>query len=737
LESIYQIIIPMKKILLLAIFLCFNANAQNEVGKKVNELLSENATFRHFSVLTESNDISNNETKTVVEKATFAKINSSVVNEIVTNKYENLEIEIPYQSQTVIVQIYKVNLFAEDFHIDTDKAKNIAYNTGVYYRGIVKGDFKSVVSFNFFENELNAIISSDRLNNLVIGKLEKINNSSDYIIYSDSDMKVLNNYKCGTKESETNETNSVADRNVLSTRCVTMYFEIDNDLYQSNGNSTTTTNNWMTSVFNNVQTLYNNDGITVALKSTFIWTTLDPYDGIGTSSSDYLFKFNEVRPVFDGDVGQLVGVDSGGLGGVAVAINGLCTQDNFSYSDVNFAYSSVPTYSWTVQVITHELGHLLGSPHTHACVWNGNNTSIDNCAPQALGSSWEGGSCMTSPPTIPSGTVKGTIMSYCHLISGVGIKFSNGFGTQPKNRILTAVNGGPCLSTNCTTTCINTVSSINVTNSSSTSASFSWVDAGSTSWQVAVIPFNGTTPVWNNATTNSYTATGLTPNTYYRIRVRKSCGSGLIASDRQTVLLTPAAYCSGITLTDTGGTTSNYTDSETYVRTLIPNLANKRITLSFTEFSLELDYDYLHIYDGNSVSANEFSGPLGFTGTAIPGPFTSTAADGSLTLKFYSDGGVVDAGYVANVACLNALGTSKFNQIDFTYYPNPTNGIVKINSNTEITEITVYSITGQLLLEDKTKQLNSNINISAFAKGTYFFKVKFGEKESNFKIYKD
>jgi Metallo-peptidase family M12/Secretion system C-terminal sorting domain len=726
----------MKKIFLLITILSFSAYSQNEVGKKVAQLLTENTTFRHFSVLTQSNEISNKETKSVVDKATFAKINVATVNLIVANRYENLEIEIPYQSETVVVQLYKVNLFAEGFHIDTDKAKNIAYNPGVYYRGIVKNDTKSVVSFNFFENELNAIISSDSLNNLVIGKLDKINNNSDYIIYSDSDMKVNNNYKCATKESETSVSTSVSNRNVLSTRCVTMYFEIDNNIYQSNGNSTTTTTNWMTSVFNNVQTLYNNDGITVSLKSTFIWTTLDPYNGIGTSSSDYLFKFNEVRPIFDGDVGQLVGIDAGGLGGVAVSINGLCTQDNFSYSDVNFAYSTVPTYSWTVQVITHEFGHLLGSPHTHACVWNGNNTAIDNCAPQALGTGWEGGSCMTSPPTIPSGTMKGTIMSYCHLINGVGIKFSNGFGNQPKNKILTAVNSGLCLSTNCISTCINTVSSINVTNSTSTSVSFSWVDAGSTSWQVAVIPFNGTTPVWNNATTNNYTATGLTPNTYYRIRVRKSCSAGLIASDRQTVLLTPDTYCSGITLTDTGGTAANYTDSETYVRTLIPNIANKRISLTFTDFSLELDYDYMHVYDGNSVTATEFDGPLGYTGTTIPGPFTSTAADGSLTIKFYSDGGVVDAGYVANVTCLNSLGNSDFNQIDFSYYPNPTNGIVKINSNTEITEIKVYSVTGQLLFEDKTKQLNSNVNIVDFANGTYFFKVNFGEKETNFKINK-
>ena len=59
-------------------------------------------------------------------------------------------------------------------------------------------------------------------------------------------------------------------------------------------------------------------------------------------------------------------------------------------------------------VVTHEQGHLMGSRHTHACVWNGNNTAIDGCGP-AAGYGYEG-SCSGAP--IPSGG--GTIMSYCH-----------------------------------------------------------------------------------------------------------------------------------------------------------------------------------------------------------------------------------------------------------------------------------------------------------------------------------
>ena len=89
------------------------------------------------------------------------------------------ELAIPYNGPIGKLDLYKVNLFAEGFHVDTDKAKNIAYDKGVHYRGIVKGDYNSVASFNFFPNELNGVASNDDLNNLVIGKLDKTNNVND------------------------------------------------------------------------------------------------------------------------------------------------------------------------------------------------------------------------------------------------------------------------------------------------------------------------------------------------------------------------------------------------------------------------------------------------------------------------------------------------------------------------------------------------------------------------------
>lgn len=719
-------------LLIITLFSLTNLFAQNKVAEKVIELQNLKANFRPISVLSVTQNIVDNDINKVVDGATLATINFDRINEIVANQYGTIQLEIPYQNQNVEVLLYKVNPFVDGFHVDTDKAKNISYQKGVYYRGIIKGDINSVSSFNFFNGEFNGIISSSATGNIVVGKLDKANNQTEYIVYSDAKMKVLNDFDCHTKEiDDSARKNNTTIRNTTSDRCVAFYFEVDNDLFVQNGSDITTTSNWMTSVFNNVQTLYNNDGISVGLKSIYIWSDPDPYDGIGTTSGAYLNAFATNTPVFDGDVGQLVGIDPGGLGGVAITIEGLCSQYNYSYSDVNFNYITVPTYSWTVQVISHEFGHLLGSRHTHSCVWNGNNTAIDGCGQQA---GYSEGSCAVGP--IPSPTEKGTIMSYCHLISGVGISLNNGFGPQPAAAILNAVNTGSCLSYDCSSSCPNTVTNITASNVTTNSVVITWSDLGSaSSWQVAVTPFSSSTFVWNSVNTNTYTASGLSPNVYYIIRVRPFC-PGIESAVREKIFATSATnFCANVAFTDTGGSSGNYTDMESWVRTMIPNNPGLKLRVTFLSFNLENNYDYLYIYNG----PDEYYPPLtinGLTGTTNPGVFNSTSLDGSLTFKFYSDEGVVAPGWNSTITCTGTLGEESNNFLDYSYYPNPTKGNVVITSKDSITEVTVYNVQGQLLFNQKMNALNTNVDMSQFANGTYFFKLKINDREANFKILK-
>jgi hypothetical protein len=714
------------KIILLAALVCMlNFYGQQKIAGKVQELVSQNTQFRHFALFTPESTPAHIE-KNVVENAVYAAIDSRAANEIAQFKYNTIELEIPYGNNAITVQLYKVDVLAEGFHVDATDKTDIPYTAGAYYRGIIKGDAHSVASFNFFHGEMNGIVSGEGINNLVIGRLKKEKgNAPKYIIYSDANLKIPNTFTCSTEEPDADalDNHNHQGRGVASNNCVTMYFEIDNDIYVQNGSNFGATTNWMTSVFNNVQTLYDNDGITTAIKSVFVWNIPDPY--YGQSSGDYLMQFYEQTPIFDGDLGQLVGIDPGGLGGVAVGIGGICSDYKFSYSDVDIYFDSVPLFSWTVQVIAHELGHLMGSPHTHACYWNGNNTAIDGCGSSA---GYVEGNCAQG--SIPWFN-KGSIMSYCHLVNGVGINFANGFGPQPAARILNHVESSGCLSTDCISTCINTIESVSI-DSGANSTTISWIDNSSAGpWEVSIIPYPQGGANWQTVTTNSYTTNILNPNSYYSFVVRPACVQAN-APQTQFIFGTGASFCSGLPLTDTGGINGNYGDNQYMVRVLKPDVPGAKIKVDFTSFMVELNYDFMYVFDGSDTDAPSLGE---YTGSWLPGPFESTAEDGALTFVFVSDEGLNYSGWNATVTC-SALGVDDVSFSDITYYPNPSGGIVNISSAKEIGEVRVYNVAGQLLLTQNSSTSTAAVDISSFADGVYFFKVVSGSKEMNFSIVK-
>ena len=184
------------KIFLKKVFIClilfnyFICYSQNEIPKKVVELISKNTKFEIISPFQSSDNEEKDGVSKTVTDATLAKINLEQINKIIANNYQNIEIEIPYQEKKIKVQLYQDNIFADGFHVDTDKEKNINYQKGLYYRGIIKGNINSVASFSFFKDELYKLISNQKLNNLTIGKLQKPKNIDGYIIYSDTNLKM-------------------------------------------------------------------------------------------------------------------------------------------------------------------------------------------------------------------------------------------------------------------------------------------------------------------------------------------------------------------------------------------------------------------------------------------------------------------------------------------------------------------------------------------------------------------
>ncbi|WP_033961035.1 CUB domain-containing protein [Psychroserpens jangbogonensis] len=114
--------------------------------------------------------------------------------------------------------------------------------------------------------------------------------------------------------------------------------------------------------------------------------------------------------------------------------------------------------------------------------------------------------------------------------------------------------------------------------------------------------------------------------------------------------LTCSAPICGTTVYDSGGLGGNYSANESETTTLYPDIAGDLVNVTFTAFNTQNGIDELSIYDGPDATY-----PLlgTFSGTTIPGPFTSSdLATGAITFVFTSNGTIQNSGWAADVICL-------------------------------------------------------------------------------------
>jgi hypothetical protein len=276
-------------------------------------------------------------------------------------------------------------------------------------------------------------------------------------------------FQCQTRNTPLLEQQEENLTETLTSKCVKLYVECDNKIYTDFSSNLTNATNYATSLLNNTLTLYLNDSIQAAVNQLTIWTSADPYLP-ATNTGDLLDSFaSAMSGGFNGDIAHLMSRRS--LGGGVAYLDILCLNIPYYQTGISASLSTtvtpLPTYSWNSTVITHEIGHNMASPHTHACAWNGNNTRIDNCAGN-FNVAYQEGTCSSFPANPVGG---GTIMSYCHL-QAVGINLSLGFGPQPGALIRNTVNAGTCLGI-----CTDCESNIIITGNYSTplTESASWI----------------------------------------------------------------------------------------------------------------------------------------------------------------------------------------------------------------------------------------------------------------------
>ncbi len=222
-------------------------------------------------------------------------------------------------------------------------------------------------------------------------------------------------------------------------------------LYANNFNSNfNNTANYLSGLFNQVAVMYQNEGIIIELSKLVVWTATDPYttnssaNGLATLKS----RWNSLGNNFNGDLCVLVDGAPTNNGGVAYLLdNDFCNRAYaYGYADIYASYNTVPVYSWDVEVLTHEMGHMMGSHHTHWCGWKTAGTcgAIDNCSTVEASDSCKTCSAITNTdPSAPAGFM-GTVMSYCYSRSGTGINLSYGFGPLPQAAIRSSINNAIC-----------------------------------------------------------------------------------------------------------------------------------------------------------------------------------------------------------------------------------------------------------------------------------------------------
>jgi PKD repeat protein len=520
-----QFILRRRSILLLflTLFSCSIGFSQSPLERLVQE---QGATSISLNV--ENSRVVSNEFKSYVQDYVLFQYDAAVSSRIRTEAPNAIELVVPTSRGNKTLQLVKQEVTSPDYRIESSSG-NTTINgpVGTHYRGIIKGEAGSMAAVSFFEEDISILASNRTDGNFTINKIPE---DGRFISYFDTDLLQEQSFECHTEDPEQIpeflQNRRLMDEAQLrgSGPCIRVHFEADNALFTLRG-TVAATAAFVEAIYNQVIILYANENLNTVISFIHVWDTPDPF---GFSSSgeaiDDLQAYFLTGATLNGDLGHLVAVDPGGLGGVARGIGVLCLNEDsrLAYSDISNSFLNVPAYSFTVMVVAHEIGHNLGSPHTHGCYWNGNGTQIDDCG-NIGNASPEGSACYNRfLPIVPA--AGGTIMSYCHL-NAVGVNLSLGFGSQPGDLIRTFVNGAPCLSACPVFADCDPPYQIKVDPITTTSATVSWFHATVSNFEVILIQ-DGDTVSETTVNTNSIVLNGLISGSKYQVYVRTLCAGG-------------------------------------------------------------------------------------------------------------------------------------------------------------------------------------------------------------------
>ncbi len=243
-----------------------------------------------------------------------------------------------------------------------------------------------------------------------------------YVLLDVADAIIETPFVCGTDDLDAmhmpHSPAPHSQRNTL-TECVEVALDIDYYTYTTFGSDCNQTVEWALALLAGVNEIYEGELdnlITLSASYINVWEESDPYASYVGNAGGMLDAFRAEwlsNPELSNRPRDLIHLltrrSDTGTGGIAY-LNVNCNNSyaaGFSSALSNSMSYTITNYSWNLQVVAHELGHNFGSNHTHWCGWPGG--PIDNCY-DLEGSC--GGYVDNPTPQV------GTIMSYCHAVSG-------------------------------------------------------------------------------------------------------------------------------------------------------------------------------------------------------------------------------------------------------------------------------------------------------------------------------
>ncbi|MBT3612206.1 MAG: hypothetical protein HN522_04625, partial [Flavobacteriales bacterium] len=568
-----------------------------------------------FSYTITENSVTKN-----AENTKAVDVNRVLLNQMISENSHDFLLKIPLIDEgflNVNMKRFSVlnpehNLIIESAHEKV--AEEYIPNFQSYY---IIHEGKSIGTFLCFEN---SFVISYKYNNRQF-EINKIDNK--FLLFDINDCLIDNTFSCKVEEKieQINIEENDPESSVMTPKCLELAIEID-QYTRNTFSSNTSTINWAHAILAGVSQVYFNEvNINISIVTTIIWETTDPYSAYINDASNMLSALRNHWTSNNSSISRdlvhlLTKRSNTGTGGIAY-LDVLCNNSwGYGFSSAlnnttNFSFPN-PSYTWNLMVCSHEIGHNIGSHHTHWCGWPGG--PIDNCADVE-------GSCANNPtPQV------GTIMSYCHTTSsGSLIDFHS---IVVSNSLTPEINGASCL-TLCAFYGCTDPNAINYDPNAT-------VDDGSCIYSPPVLTANTTNVSCNGLSDGSIDLSvsgGLSPYTY-------NWSNGFVSEDLNNI----SAGIYSLTVTDALGQvqTASYTVTEpatiiisyNSVSTSAPGLSDGAIYTTTTGGVLPYIYYWVNPYATTQNLLNIVAGTYTFYVIDVNNCFSTaiiTVLDGVIT----------------------------------------------------------------------------------------------------------